>query len=110
MRLESHLCAPVPVHGPDRCFRDQTVGRARRNRRIELHQVLLPRNVLHPVLHELDCLVVLEAEEAGWPHEIALAQTMAGHLLVVAFEADQGLSNSSMKSMKRGSASVMPSR
>src|SRR5262249_36275512 len=67
MVLEPHLRAPVPIHGPDRCFRDQTVGRARRNRGIELHQMLAARNVLHSVLHELDRLVVLQAEEAAGP-------------------------------------------
>src|SRR6516164_4575839 len=88
MVLEPHLRAPVPIHGPDRCFRDQTVGRARRDRGIELHQMLAARNVLHSVLHELDRLVVLQTEEAGRAHEITLAQTMAGHLVVVAFEAE----------------------
>ena len=52
---------------------------------------MLPaRNVLHSVLHELDRLVVLEAKEAGWAHEITLAQTMAGHFVVVAFEPEHG--------------------
>src|SRR5262249_33872044 len=88
MILEPHLRAPVLIHGPDRCFGDQTVGSAGRNRGIELHQMLAARNVLHSVLHELDRLVVLEAEEARRAHEIALAQTMAGPLVVVALEAE----------------------
>src|SRR5262245_20153585 len=88
MVLEPHLRAPVLIHGPDRCFRDQTVGSAGRNRGIELHQMLAARNMLHPVLHELDRLVVLQAEEAGWAHEIALAQTMASHLVVVTLEPE----------------------
>src|SRR5262249_51639722 len=46
------------------------------------------RNMLHSVLHKLDRLVVLQAEEARWAHEIALAQTMASHLVVVALEAE----------------------
>src|SRR5919201_5635794 len=90
MRLESHLCPPMPVQAPDRSLRNKMVGRARRNRGIEVHQMLPSRNVLHPVLHEFDRLIVLQAKEAGWPHEVALAQTMAGHLLVVAFEAEHG--------------------
>src|SRR5262249_35883436 len=91
MILESHLRAPMPVHSPDRCFRDQAVGRARCNRRIKLHhQMLAAGNVLHPVLHKLDRLVVLEAEKAGWAHEITLAKAMTGHLVVVAFEAKHG--------------------
>src|SRR5262245_16493914 len=88
MVLEPHLRAPVPVPGANRCFRDQAVGSASRNRGIELDQMLAARNMLHSVLHELDRLVVLEAEEAGWAHEITLAQTMADHFLVVAFEAE----------------------
>src|SRR5262249_56441925 len=78
------------VKAGDGCSRNQAAGRARRNRGIELHQMLPARNALHPVLDELDRLVVLEAEEAGRAHEIALAQTMAGHFLVVAFEAEHG--------------------
>src|SRR5262249_28126362 len=88
MLLESHLRAPVPGHRGNRCFPDQTVGRASRNPGIELDQMLGARDMLNSVPHELDRLVVLEAEEAGWAHEITLAQTMADHLVVVALEAE----------------------
>jgi hypothetical protein len=46
------------------------------------------RNALHAVLHEFDGLVVLKPEEAGWPHEVALPQTMPRHLLVIALETE----------------------
>ena len=47
-------------------------------------------NALHAVLDELDGLVVFEAQKARRPHQVALAQAMARHLLVVAFEAEHG--------------------
>src|SRR5262245_34146248 len=50
--------------------------------------MLAARNRLHPAQHVLDRLVILQAEEAGWVHEIDLAQTMAGHLVVVTLEPE----------------------
>ena len=57
---------------------------------IELDQMLAVRHALHAVLDEFDRFVVLEAEEARRPHQIALAQAMPGHVLVVALEAEHG--------------------
>ena len=59
-----------------------------RRLRIELDQMAAIRHVAHAVLHEFDRLIVLKAEEAGRPHQIALAQTMPRHVLVVALEAE----------------------
>src|SRR5689334_15411866 len=74
--LQPHLLAPVLVHGADSGLGDQRVGGAGLGRRIELHQVLAVGYPLHPVLHELDRLVVLKPQEAGRPHQVTLAQAV----------------------------------
>ena len=48
------------------------------------------RHAAHAFLHELHRLVVLQAEEAGGAHQVALAQAVARHFRVVALVAEHG--------------------
>src|ERR1700736_1711781 len=60
--LHAHLPAPMLVHRPNGGLGDQGIGGARLRLRGELDQVLAVADMPHAVLHELDRLVVLEAE------------------------------------------------
>src|SRR5579862_581844 len=86
--LEIHRLPPMPVHGADGGFGNQGIGGAGLALRIELHQMRAVGHALHAVLDELDRLVVFEPKESGRAHQVALAQTMTRHLLVVAFESE----------------------
>src|SRR5262245_23461738 len=88
--LNPHLAAPMLVHGTDGGLGDERLASARLYFRGQLDQMLAIADALHAVLHELDCLVVLEPEEARRPHQIALPQPMPRHRLVVALEAEHG--------------------
>src|SRR5579864_3514266 len=87
--LKPHRFAPMLVHGANGGFGDQRIG-STGLLGVELDQMPAVRHPLHAVLDEFDRLVVFEAEEARRPHQIALAQAMPGHGLVVAFEAEHG--------------------
>ena len=60
------------------------------SRGIELDQMVLVGHAAHAVLHEFHRLVVLQSEEAGRSHQVALPQAMPGHFLIIAFEAEHG--------------------
>src|SRR5579864_5847575 len=87
--LKPHCFAPMLVHGANGGFGDQRIGGAHLLG-VELDQMLAVWHALHAVLDEFDRFVVLEPEEARRPHQIALAQAMPGHVLVVALEAEHG--------------------
>src|SRR5208282_566555 len=87
---EAHHVAPIPVHRADRGLGDERLGAAfLAAAELEEARLLLGR-LADAVLHELHRLVVLEPEEAGRTHEIALAQAVARHGLVVALVAEHG--------------------
>src|ERR1700722_17770939 len=90
MVLQAHLVPPMPVHRADGGFGNQSIRGSLRGFRSELDQMRTVRHALHTVLDEFDRLVIFEPEESSRPHEVALAQAMACHLFVVAFETEHG--------------------
>src|SRR5262249_59002005 len=85
--LEIHDLPPVAVHGADGGLADQRRRRALRAA-AKLQHPGIGRGFAHAVLHELHRLVVLEAEKTGRAHEIALAQAVTPHRIVVALIAE----------------------